>query len=162
MIYTLDANFLIDAARIHFHIEENTDFWDWMLHLGEKKTVGVSTEVYEEIKKGKDSLANWLDIHKKSLVHNTTTYLSHLAVVMKTYGSLDETVLEKLGADPYVIAHAIENQGIVVTREIPNNATAPHNKKVSSICIELNIPYYTFSRFMWEVRDTMPSKSTRP
>jgi hypothetical protein len=76
---------------------------------------------------------------------------------IQSYGNdIDEVTLEKFGADPFVIAHAIILNSCVVTREISNNATAALNKKISSICILLNVQFYIFSRFMWEVRKIMP------
>ena len=82
--------------------------------------------------------------------------MEHLPTVLTAYGPCDEVTLEKLRADPYAIAHAMYLKGCVVTSEKPNGATAPHNKKIPSVCEVLSIPCYTFSRFMWEERKTMP------
>jgi hypothetical protein len=156
MIYTLDTNFLIDAARIHFPINDNQIFWTWLVKLGKNKTISISEHVYDEINVGNDILVDWIVYNKQIFVHGALSYIDKLPKVLQAYGDIDEAALERLGADPYVIAHAIKIKGCVITREIPNNATTAHNKKVSSICKELNIPFYTFSRFMWEVRKTMP------
>jgi hypothetical protein len=156
MTYTLDTNFLIDAARIHFPIKEHSDFWIWLAQLGEQGIVTISTQVYEEVMAGNDHLAEWLHTHRSVLVQDTLNYIQALPQVLQSYEVVDEATLERLKADPYVIAHAVTLGGCVVTREIPNSAIAPHNKKISSICMALKVPFHTFSRFMWEVRKTMP------
>jgi len=71
MIYTLDTNFLIDAARVHFPIKENPDFWAWLVKLGKQKSVALSEQVYKEIKAGSDLLVDWIEENRKIFVHDT-------------------------------------------------------------------------------------------
>lgn len=155
MIYILDTNFFVDAHRVHFPIATTPDFWTWLTSLAGSGVIAVPKEVYDEIT-GEDDLAQWLDKHKTGLVHSTGTYIQSMPPVMSAYGSTDDVTLEKLKADPFVIAHALTVKGCVVTREIPSNATAPQNKKIPSICALLKVPCLSLSRFMWEVRRMMP------
>lgn len=128
MIYTLDTNFFIDAARIHFPVEDHSDFWEWLAQLGRQNIIKVASEVYNEVERGNDPLADWLKNQKEIFTQKTSLYIHNLPSVLKRYGSIDEATLDQLKADPYVIAHALLLQGCVVTGERPNNATAPHNK----------------------------------
>ena len=60
MIYLLDANVLIDANRDYYPIERVPEFWDWLEHNGDNGNVKLPLEIYEEIKDGTDSLAEWV------------------------------------------------------------------------------------------------------
>ena len=61
MLYLLDANVLIDAARDYYPLEMVPEFWDWLVHHGAISNVKMPLEIYEEICDGNDRLADWLD-----------------------------------------------------------------------------------------------------
>jgi hypothetical protein len=157
MIYILDSNFLIDAWRVHFPIPEHPEFWRWLGSLAQKEIIAIPAQVYDEVAKGQDVLSVWLEANKTGFVHEVPEYIQAISEALQAYGKIDEATLDILKADPWVIAHAVAVKGAVVTSEKPNKAISPHNKKIPSICEALNIPCLTFSRFMWEVRRTMPS-----
>lgn len=50
--YLLDANTLIDANRDYYGIGQVNEYWEWLIHSGEKGHVRVPVEVYEELKAG--------------------------------------------------------------------------------------------------------------
>jgi hypothetical protein len=162
MIYTLDTNFFVDAKNLHFPLEDGRtrEFWDWLQSLGSIRKIAVSEMVYDEVQKGNDSLAEWMKHNKKVFVQDTMSHISALPSVLSAYSQggaeIDEASLEHLKADPYVIAHAVSLNGCVVSGERPNNATSVIRKKIPSICKCLDIPCFTLSRFMWELRSTMP------
>ena len=155
MMYILDSNFFIDAGRLHFPLPEQAEFWNWVESLAKQKKVSIPHEVYKEILVGNDLVAKWMDEHKGILVCETMAYIEAMTDVMSAYGATDQVTLDALRADPWVIAYAKTVGGAVVTREIPGQATAPHNKKISQVCIDMKIPCFTFSRFLWEVRGAM-------
>ena len=155
-MYILDTNFFIDANKFHLPIEQNADFWGWIVSLAEDSTISIPQAVCEELLKGNDDLAKWVDEHKEKLVDPTKSFAQIREVMENGYGSIDEVITERLKADPWVIAHALEVSGKVVTGEKPGNQTAPHNKKIPSVCQALGVPYLTITGFMWEVRAMMP------
>ena len=57
MLYLLDANVLIDANRDYYPIDRVPEFWEWLEYQGESGIVKVPLEVYEELKEGRDALA---------------------------------------------------------------------------------------------------------
>ena len=156
MIYFLDTNVLIDADQLHFSIRERQDYWNWLLSLGKKGQLKIPESVYDEVK-DKD-LVGWLEEHKTVFLCRTEECLIALPKVAQGYGDplLSEEELEMLGADPFIIAHAIVAGGTVVTHEKPTNATIPKNKKIPSVCQALNVPCLTLLTFMWEMRRTLP------
>ncbi len=70
MLYLLDANVLIDANRDYYPIDRVPEFWEWLADAGENNRVKIPLEVYEEIKKGDDDLAEWIknDTNKVALL----------------------------------------------------------------------------------------------
>lgn len=60
MLYLLDANVLIDAARDYYPIEMVPEFWDWLGYQGLSGVVKFPVEIYEEVSDGRDSSAAWL------------------------------------------------------------------------------------------------------
>lgn len=156
MRYILDTNFFIDAHRLHLPVEENPDFWKWLADLAENGIISIPLLVHDEICKGNDALAAWLDAHKKKIVDEYAAFSQIQNVMQNGYGAVDQPTLDKLKADPWVIAHALAVGGKVVTGEKLGNQTAPHNKKIPSVCATLSVPHLTMTAFMWEVRKTMP------
>lgn len=71
MVYLLDANTLIDANRDYYGIDTVPQFWDWLIHMGEKGEVKIPLEIYEELKVGNDDLADWI---KKAEVEAALLY----------------------------------------------------------------------------------------
>lgn len=155
-MYFLDANSLIDAGR-GFPMNETPDFWNWLLNLGADGVVRIPEKVFAEILSGKDFLVPWVKVNKSSLIIKTSECLGCLSQVTYHYTGITESELEGLGADPYLIAHALsQGDGIVVTNEAPSNATVAKNMKIPSICQRLNTTCITMNRFLWETRTLMP------
>lgn len=155
-MYILDTNFFIDANRLHLPIEQNPVFWNWIAGLAENGTIAIPEAVYDELMIGNDSVSRWADEHKEKLVDSISAFKKIRNVMEYGYGTIDEVTIERLKADPWVIAHALEVKGKVVTGEKLGNQTAPHNKKIPSVCEVLRVPHLTMTAFMWEVRTTMP------
>lgn len=156
MIYILDSSFFIDASRLHLPLNTHPSFWDWLLTLAEKETVSIPEMVYDELSAGNDSLTIWMKAHKEAFANQTVTFAEIGRVMAEGYGTIDEILLEGLKADPWVIAHALEVGGTVVTSERPGNQTAPRNKKIPSVCAVLGVPCCTITAFLWQMRSSMP------
>ncbi len=156
-MYILDTNFFIDADKLHLPIKQNYAFWEWIESLAENRTISIPRAVYEELQKQNDDVSKWVDKHKEKLVDGVAAFTQIGEVMENGYGTIDDVTLDRLNADPWVIAHALAVSGKVVTGEKPGKqAAAPHNKKVPSVCQVLGVPHLTITAFMWELRATMP------
>ena len=151
MTYVLDTNFFIDANRLHLPIEQHPAFWNWLVKLADGGNIAIPQKVYDELMTG-DELEKWTIAHKEKLVNRNIAYTQIRRVMKDGYGSIDEVTIEKLGADPFVIAHALAVNGTVVTGEKFGKHTAPHNKKIPSVCQVLRVPYMTITAFMWVMK----------
>ena len=49
MLFLLDANVLIDAARDYYPFDMVPEFWDWLAHHGANGNIKIAIENYEEV-----------------------------------------------------------------------------------------------------------------
>ncbi len=115
MLYLLDANTLIDAKRDYYPIGSVPEFWDWLIHHGQKNNIKIPIEIYEEFSDtknqdgAKDSLASWAERSevREALLFDEDAEQDLVARI--TYGGYapnptdDEIV--KIGRDPFLISY---------------------------------------------------------
>lgn len=149
MIYLLDTNILIHAKSQYYPIIRVPEFWSWLLHMGSQGRVKVVREIYSEIIKGSDELKDWVSTpeFKSSLLvpkrFQEVNLGTALQVVMNhgyQWGD-DEVVLEKVKADPYLVAHALMGSGLytVVTTEVSKPKKRQANRKIPDVCKDLGV-----------------------
>lgn len=145
MLYLLDANVLIDANRDYYPIERVPEFWGWLVHQGNNGHVKIPTEVYEEIKDGKDQLAEWTkqDEVEKALLLQEEVDVSLVSLVVNNGYAEDLTDDEviKIGRDPFLIAYALKEKSkrIVVTTEASKPSRQRANRHVPDVCRDFGI-----------------------
>ena len=145
MLYLLDADVLIRADRTFYPPGNFPTFWDWLAHMGNLGNVKIPREQYEEITTGTGPLVDWLkreDV-KRSLLLNEEAMPALVAdVTANGYGPLDETGLEKVGKDPFLIAYAYANRAdrTVVTLEVSAPKRQGANRKIPDVCNGLGVP----------------------
>lgn len=144
MRYLLDSNVLIDADRDYYPIDRVPEFWEWLLHLAAQDRLKVPVEAFEEIKDGKGRLVEWIKEHKAVVLEETELEAGPVSRVVESgYApDLTEDELEKLKADPFIVAYgvALPGQVTVVTmeRSKPNRQRA--NRHIPDVCADLQVP----------------------
>ena len=140
MVYLLDANVLIDASRDYYPLNRVPEFWDWMLAMAEAGSVKVPLEIWDEVADGHDELASWLkrEAVKRAILlpEEVDVDLLRRVVAVGYAADLDDTEIEKLGRDPFLIAHAIAQPGVrcVVTTEASRPSAQRSNRRVPDVC----------------------------
>jgi Domain of unknown function (DUF4411) len=133
--YWLDANVLIEAHRRTYPINIATSFWSWLAGQVQHGYVVAPRRVYQEIagvESHKDELAQWMKTRRdKGLCIPASKAvqkrIGEIQVkVFKVYSEAEAWEFSK-GADPWIIAHALEDKGVVVTKE---SYLRPDAKKV--------------------------------
>lgn len=164
-MYIIDTNILVEANRVHFPLNTAPDFWNWLVMLGQQGKICFPELVYKEIGRGNDDLIDWLEIHKKIFFRESVEAYVAMPHVMQAYidifgktSAIPETLLDTLGADPYIVAHAIVHSGIAVSNERQNYKMLKNYKeiKISHVCRILNIPCLTLVQFIWKLRQELP------
>ena len=154
MIFLLDADMLIHAYKYDFPpLSDPGKFWTWLGDCGPNSLV-IAEKVLEEIEHGTDGLHKFLVGIEGIRIEKTSSALPYLPEVLTAYGDLDEIALEKLNkkADPYIIAHALELGGTIVTNETPRpGTTVPIKKKIPDICLSMGVSCIRYPRFLWDM-----------
>lgn len=140
MTYLLDANCLIDSNRDFYPLDRVPEFWDWLQHKGENEILKVPEEILAEVKAGNDALAAWVkkrDITKAIALERELTTDVVAKVLDEAYGeNLTEVEIETIGADAFLVAHAITDlkSSVIVTREASKPSAKRQNRKVPDVC----------------------------
>jgi hypothetical protein len=140
----LDANVFIEAKNGPYSFDMAPGFWLWLEKASRDGLIRSPISVYQEIEKGTDDLARWARRAKKSSGLFVTPDLEvqkrfgPIAAFVQQHYSAPQAAEFLRGADPWVIAHALENQGTVVTHEV----LAPPGSlkvKIPNICAQFGV-----------------------
>lgn len=149
-LYLLDANVLITANRDYYSMEMVPVFWEWLLHMAECGSVKMPIETLEEVRDGggkakKDALVTWLnrpDVYGKLVLQEEAVPEIVASVIAKGYApDLDETELEAIGRDPFLIAYAVADRENRVVVSIEGSAPAKKraNRRVPDVCLDNDV-----------------------
>ncbi len=143
MLYLLDANVRIVASN-YYPLDLLPNYWDWLAPQAKSGAVKVPLEIYQEIADRKsDLLSHWIRqvSVKKDLLLEEEVDPNSLKRVLKAYArDLTDVELEKMGADPFLIAYGLNDPNrAIVTKELPKPSRIRANKKIPDICNDLGI-----------------------
>ena len=145
MLYLLDANVLIDANRDYYPISRVPEFWEWLVDRGTQGTVKIPLEIYEEIKDGKDELAQWAQREevKEALLFDEEVDVDLVSRVIEGgYApDLNEDEVESIGRDPFLVAYALVEQDgrCVVTTEASKPSRQRANRHLPDVAKDLSV-----------------------
>ncbi|MFZ2899867.1 MAG: DUF4411 family protein [Saprospiraceae bacterium] len=138
--YCLDTNVFIQAEKGPYGMDIMPGFWDWLDQQVEAGMIFSSVMVYEELTAGTDNIAEWSKSRQNSPLFQAPspqaqfifTDISDFVVANYSPAEADYFLS---GADPWVIAQAIEAGAKVVTME---KLAGPGARKVKipNICQE--------------------------
>ena len=144
--YWLDANVLIEAHRRTYPMQIAVSFWEWLGGEVQTGQIVCPRRVYQEICEAedhKDELAHWMKVRKeRGLCIGPSRSVQDLVGKIEAYvfGKYVNAEVWKFsdGADPWLIAHALDDAGVVVTNE---SYLRPDAKKVRipDVCHEFNV-----------------------
>lgn len=144
-MHLLDANVLITANASYYGLQRVPEFWEWLVHQGEKGALKLPLDIFEEITTGTDDLCQWLKSadHKDALVLDEEVDAKIVQRVLSDGYSprLSDTDMVKLGRDPFLIAAALAAPAtrIVVTTEVSRPSALGANRKVPDVCKSLGV-----------------------
>ena len=134
--FWLDANVLIEAHNRSYPINRAVTFWSRLAEQVENGTIGSPRRVFREVaehEEHQDEVANWVKVRKdKGLCRLPVSGVTEKVGEIETYvwgvPRYDHAEVWQFckGGDPWVIAHAAAEGGMVVTLE---SALRPGAKK---------------------------------
>ena len=155
MLYLLDANCLIDANRDYYPIGRVDQYWEWLFHMGMSGKAKIPHEMYQEIRKGNDALADWVG---DAAVQNALELNEEVAIDLirrvteEGYApDLTDTDMEKIGEDPFIVAYALADldNRAVVTSEASKPTAQRANRRIPDVAAQFGITtfsHYEFNR----------------
>lgn len=160
--YCIDANVLIQAWQKYYAPDLCPSYWEMLNKLGAKGIIFISEEVRNEIipkdnnsVENEDGLSKWL---KKSPIpiHKTNEgVINCWRQILQNNPQHKLLVDNDKGrslADPWVIAHAMNANAIVVTKEnLINNPNAKKPITIPNVCNNMGIQWMDDFTFVREV-----------
>jgi hypothetical protein len=141
-IYCIDANVLIQAWQKYYSPNFCPTYWETLNQLGNKKRIFVAELVYEEIVRTDDDLSRWLkssNIPVRKIDEPVTRCLQSIYSNNPLHKNLVDNVKSRSLADPWVIAHAINEKAVVVTKEEKITAIGSTKIKIPNVCDNMGI-----------------------
>lgn len=146
MTYLLDANVFIQAKNLHYGLDFCPAFWDWLVENNAAGRVISIDKVADEIAAGSDELSDWMKTAGAALVRPTDARVATQFAAVSTWATSQKyepaainTFLQV--ADFYLIAHALANDQVVVTHEVPADSTK--RIKIPNACAGLGLRFMT-------------------
>ena len=137
--FWIDTNVLIEARNGPYGFDIAPGFWTALDELSDQGQIRMSSLVYDELVAGvQDDLALWIRERRRSglVVEPNATVQAELREIANYVSGnflISRAASFLRGADPWVIAHAMVTNGVVVTQEarVPDNST---KVKIPNIC----------------------------
>ena len=119
MKYCLDTNVFIQAWNEYYAIDFFPDYWESLDKFAQQGAIFATEEVKKEIEATDDALKDWLSPRPYFFKSIDETVQECLTKVFKDpkHHRLVDSITGRSKADPWVIAHALAEEAIVVTKE---------------------------------------------
>lgn len=155
--YILDANVLITASKNMYPIDIFPSFWNTLLDKATNKEFCLTEEVVEELNRGNDQLKDWLNNNIdcfEILKSNNQKLIDEYSLIIQSVVDNDnyyQSAKDEFAsiADSWLIAHAKNNNYIIVTQE-KLNINSKKRIMIPNVCNEFNIEYIDIVQFMRE------------
>lgn len=149
MIYLLDSNAFMEAARLYYGFDLAPGFWKWLKGPSCTGRVASIEAVRDEILSGEGELVEWARrLPKEFWLADSTDSINHMRSLVQWVSHPERpynqaAIAEFLdSADLRLIATSMASSGIVTTREVP----APRSQKrikIPDVCAAFDVPCHT-------------------
>ena len=152
--YCLDANVLIQAWQKYYNPRFSPDYWNILIELGKQDKIFIPELVYEEITRTEDKLSRWLKASKipiKKITEPVTICLQKIYSANPVHKNLVDNINGRSLADPWVIAHSIFENAIVVTKEEKITALNSKRIRIPNVCDNMDVRWINDFQFIDEL-----------
>lgn len=159
-IYCIDANVLIQAWQKYYSPDLCPDYWDILNELGKQSRIFIPEEVKNEIvvadtsDKTEDDLSKWLKRSTIPIHKPTENVISCWQKILQTDPShrlLVDNIKGRSLADPWLIAHAMDTNSTVVTKENIDSAMNSKRIKIPNVCKNMGVRCIDDFEFIKEI-----------
>lgn len=141
-IYCLDANVLIQAWQKYYSPKFCPDYWEILNELGNQGKIFIPEVVHEEITRTEDELSKWLKKSKipvRKIDESVTKSLQAIYSKNPLHKNLVDNTKARSLADPWVIAHAINEKATVITKEEKVMVLNSNKIKIPNVCDNMGV-----------------------
>ena len=142
IVYSVDTSSLVEACDVLYPMENFPSLWDEIEELIRNDRLKMSELVFEEAM-GNEILRNWCD--EKGLqsfleLKVDESVQSIVRTILSKYPGMLKVKKNKSGADPWVIALAMQYPGVVVVTEEKSTSDRLH-PRIPDVCKFSNIEW---------------------
>lgn len=140
--YCLDANVLIQAWQKYYSPKFCPGYWNILNELGQQRRIFIPEMVYQEIVRTEDDLSEWLkacQIPIRNIDEPVTKCLQVIYANNPLHKNLVDNTKARSLADPWVIAHAINEKATIVTKEEKVTAINSTKIKIPNVCDNMGV-----------------------
>lgn len=152
--YCLDANVLIQAWQKYYSPDLCPNYWDNLIQLGKEGRIFIPSMVYDEIVKTEDNLSGWLkesEIPIRQITESVTKSLQQIYSSNPVHKFLVDNTKNRSLADPWLIAHAMNESVTVVTKEEKVTQSNSKKIKIPNVCENLGVRCIDDFEFVKEI-----------
>lgn len=145
--YVLDANVFIEAARRYYAFDLAPRFWESLAHHAASGRVRSIDRVKQELERGKDELAQWVDDNFSNALASTDEpdviqSFSEIMTWVQAQNQFSAAAKADFanGADGWLVAYARAKGCVVVTQEV----LAPDARRkvpIPNVCQAFDVPF---------------------
>ncbi len=152
--YCLDTNVLIQAWQKYYSPKICPSYWDILNDLGVQNIIFLPEEVHSEIVRTDDDLSKWLkssQIPIKKIDEQVAKCLIDIYTTDPIHKNLVDNTKARSLADPWVIAHALRENAVVVTKEERVTAKNSTKIKIPNVCDNMKVRWINDFQFIEEL-----------
>ncbi len=164
-IFCIDANILIQAWQKYYSPEICPSYWEVLNDLGKKGIIFIPEVVFEEIQKGEDDLFEWLknsDIPFRKIDGSVANCLKEIYASNESHKYLVSSNQIHSKADPWVIAHAMNEKAVVVTKEQKDFIKKQTRIKIPHVCDNMKVEWMDDFQFIKKANINFVCHSVNP
>jgi rRNA-processing protein FCF1 len=142
--FCLDTNVLIQPWQKYYSPTLCPDYWEILDQLGAQGTLFIPQAVFDEIAKSDDDLSDWLKSSRIPVLKvdgRVTRQLERIYQSNEKHKFLVDNTKQRSLADPWVIAHALNENAMVVTKEEKVTAMNSNRIKIPNVCDNMGVPW---------------------
>ncbi|MFI5124450.1 MAG: DUF4411 family protein [Chitinophagales bacterium] len=152
--YCLDANILIQAWQKYYSPKFCPGYWELLNQLGRTGRIFIPQMVLDEITRTEDDLSLWLRDGKipiRKIDQLVTQRLKEIYDANPMHKFLVDNTRQRSIADPWVIAHALNEAACVVTKEEKVTASGSTRIKIPNVCDNMAVRWINDFQFIEEL-----------
>jgi len=162
MIYLIDSNTFMTAARNFYSFDFGEKFWDFLIQEARNGNLASIDKVLKEINKGGDKLAKWANEKFLNFFLNTEDdqVIQKYAELMQwaekqsnhyTRNAIDEFMKED-NADPWLIAYSLAKKNITLVTFEKENKGRKNKIPIPNVCLYFKIEYCDLYQMLKELK----------